>query len=137
MAKKSTKNTENNTNKRRPWNAITMSPEEFDDLSLEYFDKCEREGVRAVKPLLARYCGISTSTYDRWEKNEDGRHSKHAEVIKRNTDLMAGKIQQENSTMAIYLSKQPCYGGLSDKQDNSGEYRVTVDVLSNGSKIVT
>lgn len=133
--KEKTNNSGNKTEKRRPWNEIKLSAEELFDLCEEYLKQAEELGVRATKPLCAAFCGISNSTWERWRKNEDGRHKKHADVIKRAEQIMGGRIQQENNTVAIFLMKQQCYGGLSDNQDNNSNNKLTIEILSNGQKI--
>lgn len=125
--------TENSGETRRPWNQITMTGEEFHDKAQQYFDECESNKKRATKPGLAVFCGISVDTYDRWRANKDGKHTKHSAVIKRAEMIMADRIQQESNTMAIFLSKQPCYGGLTDTGDNNGNQTLNIKV-SFGSK---
>lgn len=136
MPKKSQGNSKEQKKKRVPWNYISMSGEEFQDKVQEYLDNCEANQRRATKPGLAVFCGISEDTYERWRANKDTKHSRHAAVIKRAEMIMSDRLQQENTAAAIFLMKQPCYGGLTDKQEsNQGEHKIVIDILSNGQKV--
>ena len=101
---------------RRPWNEITIEPEELEGYCDAYFQKCKETDEQPTKPGLAVYIGISVDTYNRWVKNEDGRHSKHAAVLKKSEAIMSDLLQQRKDSMALFLLKQPCYGGYSDQQ---------------------
>ena len=122
--------------KRHAWNEIIYKPEELEHEVNEYFKQCLDEGKRATKPGLSVHLGISTSTYDRWIKATDKQHKKHAAILKKAELIMSDRLQQESNAAAIFMLKQPCYGGYSDKQDNNdGNHKITIDILSNGTKI--
>lgn len=136
MAKKSTENEQKPQKKRQPWNKILITGEQLADMVDQYLDMCNKEGRRATKPGLAVYCGFSVDTYDNWIHNKDKKHSKHQSVLKKAEAIMSDRLQQESNAMAIFLSKQPCYGGLSDKQDSSpADNKLTIEILSNGTKV--
>lgn len=136
MENKSKENTEKKSKVRQPWNKITMTGEELLQKVNEYLQQCDEQGKRATKPGLAVFCGFSVDTYDNWIKNKDGKHSKHASVLKRAEMIMSDRLQQEDKTIALFLLKQPCYGGLTDKQEsNDNSHKITIDILSNGQKV--
>ena len=136
MTKKSRENTKDKQEIRQPWNKITMTGEELLEKVQEYLKLCEDNNKRATKPGLAVHCGFSVDTYDNWMKNKDGRHTKHASVLKMAEMVMSDRLQQEDKTIALFLLKQPCYGGLADKQEaDSNNHKITIDILSNGTKI--
>lgn len=113
-----------------------MTGEELLEKVNEYFKQCDEQGKRATKPGLSVFCGFSIDTYDNWKANKDGRHSKHQAVIKKAELIMSDRLQQESNAAAIFMLKQPCYGGYSDKQEsNEGSHKITIDILSNGTKI--
>lgn len=133
MARKRTSNTDNTESTgRHPWNEITIDPEELEGYCAAYFEKCEAEGKNPTKPGLAVYLGISVDTYDRWMKNEDSRHTKHAAVLKKAEAMMSDLLQQRKDTMALFLLKQPCYGGYTDKQADDGNQVLRVKVTFGG-----
>lgn len=122
--------------KRHAWNEIVYEPEELEQEVNEYFQMCLDEGKRATKPGLAVHLGISTSTYDRWIKATDKPHKKHAAILKKAELIMSDRLQQETNASAIFMLKQACYGGLSDRQEtNESNHKITIDILSNGTKI--
>lgn len=136
MANKSKENTGKKEKPRQPWNKITMTGEELLQKVNEYLQQCDEQGKRATKPGLSVFCGFSVDTYDNWIKNKDGRHTKHASVLKMAELVMSDRLQQEDKTIALFLLKQPCYGGYADKQEaNEGNHKITIDILSNGTKI--
>lgn len=121
---------------RHAWNEIVYEPEDLEQEVNEYFQMCLDEGKRATKPGLAVHLGISTATYDRWIKATDKPHKKHAAILKKAELIMSDRLQQETNASAIFMLKQACYGGLTDKQDSeSGGNKITIDILSNGTKI--
>ena len=133
MAKKSAGNTGNGQSaERHPWNEITIEPEELEGFCAAYFEKCEKDGKNPTKPGLAVYLGISVDTYDRWAKNEDSRHGKYAAVLKKAEAMMSDLLQQRKDTMALFLLKQPCYGGYSDTQADKGNQVLHVKVSFGG-----
>ncbi len=117
---------------RRPWNEITIEPEELEGYCVAYFEKCQAAERCPTKPGLAVYLGISVDTYDRWAKNEDGRHGKHAAVLKKAEAIMSDLLQQRKDTMALFLLKQPCYGGYTDKQADDGNQVLRIKVSFGG-----
>jgi hypothetical protein len=122
--------------KRHAWNEIVYKTEDLEQEVNEYFQKCLDDGKRATKPGLAVHLGISTATYDRWINATDKPHKKHSAILKKAELIMSDRLQQESGAMAIFLSKQPCYGGLSDKQEsNENKHKITIDILSNGQKV--
>lgn len=130
MAKRNTSSTEGTG--RHPWNEITMEPEALEGFCAAYFEKCEKDEKNPTKPGLAVYLGISVDTYDRWAKNEDGRHAKHAAVLKKAEAIMSDLLQQRKDTMALFLLKQPCYGGYADKQPEDSNQILHVKVTFGG-----
>lgn len=121
---------------RHAWNEIIYKAEDLEAEVNAYLNQCLEDGKRATKPGLAVHLGISTSTYDKWIKAQDKQHKKHAQILKRAEMVMSDRLQQENSAMAIFLTKQPCYGGLTDKQEsNEGNNKLTIEILSNGQKV--
>lgn len=136
MAENTNKNPAKPPKKRQPWNQIKTSGEELVQQIQTYLDMCEQDGKRATKPGLAVFCGISTDTYERWRDNKDGKHGKHAAAIKRAELVMSDRLQQESNASAIFLLKQPCYGGYSDRgHEDNGPGKLTIEILSNGAKV--
>lgn len=122
--------------KREPWNKIRIPGEELAEMIKQYLDQCEQNGKRATKPGLAVFCGISVDTYDKWKANKDGKYTKQAAVIKRAELVMSDRLQQESNASAIFLLKQPCYGGYSDRgHEDNGPGKLTIEILSNGAKV--
>lgn len=122
--------------KRHAWNEIVYKPEDLEQEVNEYLQACLEDGKRATKPGLAVHLGISTSTYDRWIKATDKQHKKHAAILKKAELVMSDRLQQETNASAIFMLKQACYGGLSDRQESeAGGNKITIDILSNGTKI--
>lgn len=122
--------------KREAWNKIRIPGEELAVMVKQYLDQCEEAGRRATKPGLAVFCGISVDTYDKWRANKDGKYTKQAAVIKRAELVMSDRLQQESNASSIFLLKQPCYGGYSDRgQEDQGPGKLTIEILSNGAKI--
>lgn len=133
MAKKSTGNTGSTENTgKHPWNEITIEPEELEGYCMAYFEWCKAAAKEPTKPGLAVYIGISVDTYDRWVANQDGRHAKHAAVLKKAQAVMSDRLQQRKDTMALFLLKQPCYGGYSDAQADKGNQVLHVKVSFGG-----
>lgn len=122
--------------KREPWNKIRIPGEELNEMIEQYLDMCEQTGRRATKPGLAVFCGVSIDTYDRWRANKDGKYTKQAAALKRAELVMSDRLQQESNASAIFLLKQMCYGGYSDRgQEDNGPGKLTIEILSNGAKI--
>lgn len=136
MEKKTSENKPKQPQKREPWNKIRIPGEELNELITQYFNQCDQDGRRATKPGLAVFCGISTDTYDKWKANKDGKYTKQAAALKRAELVMSDRLQQESNASAIFLLKQPCYGGYSDRgQEDNGPGKLTIEILSNGTKI--
>lgn len=76
---------------------------------------------------------VSVDTMDRWLKGDNDRNRGRRAVIKKALARMSDEIQQRTDAMAIFLLKQPCYGGYSDKaSDTTGEGEVHIRVTFGG-----
>lgn len=132
MPEKETKQTK----QRHAWNEIVIPAEQLEQMVNQYFQECDKKCKRATKQGLAVFCGISVDTYDRWKKAESKKHKRHSAVLKKAELIMSDRLQQESNAAAIFMLKQPCYGGFSDKQEsNDNSHKITIDILSNGQKV--
>ncbi len=101
----------------------------------EYFTECEKTGTFPDEAGMRVFLGISKDTVERYLSNEDGKYGGFAAVIKNARDkresMLVRDIYQsgaKEATGKIFLSKQPTNGGLSDRQDNSGDGQINVHV---------
>ena len=109
-----------------------LSAEELADGIEAYFEQCEESRRKPTKPGLCNFLGISTSTWDNWARM--AKESQNAEAKGIVTDLykayrwpiekakqrMGDELEQRTDAMAVFLLKQPFYGGYSDKCDGPG-----------------
>lgn len=124
----------NQDGKRHAWSPVILEPEEVERLCEEYIQRCADTGRRATKPGLALYIGISTDTMDRWLKAEDERHKQYTAAIKKAFDCMSDELQQGKDAVSIFLLKQPCYGGYSDRDGGNLPDHIKVTVSFGGDK---
>lgn len=111
-----------------------LSPDELADGISAYFNDCESQGKRPTKPGLCVFLGISTSTWDNWlregegkavkrdlKSGETGEHRFAAYVwpMKRAMQVIADGLEQRTDTMAMFLLKQQHYGGYTDRGDST------------------
>lgn len=104
-----------------------LTAEELADGIDAYFRKCEETGRKPTKPGLCSDLGISTSTWDNWARyarENDGaglsrvtrdKYSEYAWSIEKAKQYMSDSLQQRTDSMAVFLLKQDCYGGYTDK----------------------
>lgn len=118
--------------KRHAWNEITIEPQELEEICNKYIEECKANNKKPTKPGLAVYIGISVGTYDNWINNKDSRHTKHACVLKKAEAIMSDMLQQRTDTMALFLLKQPCYGGYTDKSEATSNPTLNVKVTFGG-----
>lgn len=121
-----------------------LSAQELADGIDAYFKECEDRGKKPTKPGLCTFLNISTSTWDNWMREGDGkavkrdlrsgetgegRFSAYVWPMKRAMQVIADGLEQRTDTMAMFLLKQPCYGGYSDKCDGAvggGNMAITI-----------
>lgn len=97
---------------------------EIEEIATKYFEACAMTGRRPSKPGLALALNVSVDTMDRWLKPADSekadRHKERRAVIKKALARMSDELQQRTDSMALFLLKQPCYGGYTDKPQGDG-----------------
>lgn len=121
--------------KRVPHNKIIMDPADLDSKCESYFAHCKEVDRFPTKPGLALWIGISVDTYDKWCKGEGSGHKALAAILKKAEARMSDDLQQRKDTMALFLLKQPCYGGYADKQQDTGSNAISINVsFGNESK---
>lgn len=123
---------ERSAEKRHPWNEIILTPEEVEGFCEAYFEKCKTEQKEPTKPGLCVYLGISVDTYDSWRSNKNGKTARIAPVLKKAEAIMSDRLQQRKDSMALFLLKQPCYGGYTDIQSNQANGTLHVKVTFGG-----
>ena len=113
-----------------------LTAQELADGIDAYFQQCEERNRKPTKPGLCTYLGISTSTWDNWgryaRENEAGgasgglnsrvtrdKYSEFTWAMKKAEQRMSDELQQRTDTMAVFLLKQPCYGGYTDRTDGA------------------
>ena len=102
------------------------TPKELDQKLTEYLDKCQDEGRRPTRPGMRLALNMSEDTLSRYEKGEGG-YKAFAEPIKKAMDRIRDELEQGRDTMNIFLLKQPCYGGYTDKPSgDSGTLNVNI-----------
>ena len=106
--------------KSDPWEEGALTPEELNAQCDSYFERCRAAQRLPTKPGLAVFLGISLETYDRWIKSGGRTYGRHGAVLRRAQDRMSDELQQRKDAMAVFLLKQPCYGGYHDK---AGQYQ--------------
>ena len=103
------------------------TPDQLDVKCNEYFAKCDEMGRRYTQPGLALHLDINTDTLNEWFKDKD-RYNGLSVIIKKAYDRMSDAFQQENQSMALFLLKQPCYGGYADRVDNTSGGLVAINI---------
>lgn len=117
----------------------TLDALEIEEIATRYFEACAMTGRRPSKPGLALALNVSVDTMDRWLKPSDSektdKHKERRAVIKKALARMSDELQQRTDSMALFLLKQPCYGGYTDKPANehSGD-QVHIKVTFGGRK---
>lgn len=111
-----------------------------------YFERCEELGRKPTKPGLCNALGITTKTLDNYlAKGEEdlerggGRYMDYVFPIKKAMQRIGDELEQRTDTMALFLLKQPSYGGYSDRADlqQQGNLSITLqfgDVHKNVSR---
>lgn len=94
----------------------------------QYFDRCHEQDKRVTWPGLAVALGLSTETLRVWMLDEEGKYKAVSAAIKKASDRMSDEIQQRNDPMAIFLLKQQCYGGYTDKREQERDQTLKINV---------
>lgn len=110
----------------------------------DYFKDCETRNRKPTKPGLCNFLGISTSTWDNWMREGEGkavkrslkcgetgesRYNAYIWPMKKALQRMTDELEQRVDTMALFLLKQPSYGGYTDKAGENpmgGNLAVTI-----------
>lgn len=116
-----------------------LSPSQLADGIDAYFAACKSCNVKPTKPGLCTALGISTSTWDNWVREGEGKGKEYVWPMKKAMQVIADALEQRTDTMALFLLKQPCYGGYTDRADGrqGGNLSVTVsfgDVHKNNAR---
>lgn len=109
--------------------AVTLEPQEMEQICQEYMSRCKESGRIPTKPGLALAIGVLPETLDRWGQMEDLRHKAYTQSIKKCYAAMSDEFQQRKDSMSIFLLKQPSYGGYSDKDTSGMPDNITVNVV--------
>ncbi len=116
----------------RRYNERKLSAQQLADGIDAYFAACKGCNVKPTKPGLCTALGISTSTWDNWlregAKSEGKGYREYVWPMKKAMQIIADALEQRTDTMALFLLKQPCYGGYTDRADgkSGGSLAVTI-----------
>lgn len=119
----------------RRFNERKLTAQQLADGIDAYFDACKVGNVKPTKPGLCTALGISTSTWDNWLRagtgDDKGVRRAQGEYIwpmKRAMQVIADGLEQRTDTMALFLLKQPCYGGYTDRGDGRQGGNLSVSI---------
>ena len=107
------------------------TPEKLDERLTEYLDQCREDGRRPTRPGMRLALNMSEDTLSRYEKGE-GVYKAYAGPIKKAMDRIRDELEQGRDTMNIFLLKQPCYGGYTDKPGAGGDGQINVNISFGG-----
>jgi hypothetical protein len=117
-----------------------LTPQQLADGVDEYFAMCKETGRKPTRPGLCNHLGITTGTWDKWNRGGqgDGGEKKglvkgdsirqYSLIAKRAQQQMSDELEQRTDTMALFLLKQAFYGGYTDKTDNSAAGNLSVSI---------
>lgn len=105
-----------------------------------FFDLAEAEGRLVLLEDLLRYLGMTRSCWNTLrESGKSARSRETAEIImcaeQRFTSLIlhAAAANPRLTTLAVYLTKQPCYGGYADRAATSQRGQPEIVVRLDGA----
>lgn len=103
------------------------TPETLAERCDEYFNRCEADGKRPTRPGLCLWLDLSIDTLRRYEEGK-GRYGELAGAVKKAMLRMQDALEQREDSKSIFLLKQPCYGGYSDRpgDDKGGNVQVNI-----------
>lgn len=93
----------------------------------EYFHSCEDACKCPTFPGLANYLDVRTKVLEYWLKGEMGEKGEDIQIlVEKASARIADELQQRKDSMAIFLLKQPVYGGYSDKSESDKEININL-----------
>lgn len=103
------------------------TPEALDEQCDAYFDDCQASGKRPTRPGLCLWLDMSVDTLNRYEEGK-GRYGELAGPVKKAMLRIQDALEQRDDSKSIFLLKQPCYGGYSDRpgEDKGGSVQVNI-----------
>ena len=109
---------------------LMYTADELEQKTKEYFAYCDKQEPkrRYTQPGLALHLDMTVDTINEWFKNTEGKYSAVSGIIKKAYARMSDAFQQEDKAMPLFLLKQPCYGGYADRQDNTGDGQININL---------
>jgi hypothetical protein len=117
-----------------------LTPQQLADGVDEYFAMCKETGRKPTRPGLCNHLGITTGTWDKWNRGGQGDSGEkkglvkgdsikqYTLIAKRAQQQMSDELEQRTDTMALFLLKQAFYGGYTDKADTSAAGNLSVNI---------
>lgn len=102
----------------------------------EYFKKCDKDGSLYGEAGLALYLGVTLSALRSWyegERCQDLQETIQMAYLRIQSQLESGWQYQEKGmvTKAIFMMKQPRFGGYQDKVEAKQDISVNVKMGKN------
>lgn len=117
------------------------SPEELRAKVEEFLAECERKNTPPLLPQMLLYLGIGRSTMDRWCNPKDcDQADEYAEVfefaqLNREGYLLARMVSDNKLAQGcLNALKQKENGGYTDRPVDSGETKVTINLMGVGGE---
>lgn len=107
---------------------LKYSPEQLNELCNKYFSSCDEEGRKYTRPGLILSLDISEDTFVAWCNNDDNKYTELSGVLKKAMLRMRDDLEQRSDTKSMFLLKQQCYGGYSDRPEDSRDMGIRVAV---------
>ena len=118
---------------RRRQSEARYSNEELEGRCGEYFARCEEDGRKSTRPGLMLALGLTEERFSAWLCNEEGRYPEESEVLQRAMLRMRDELEQRSDTKSVFLLKQRCYGGYTDRPGEETGREVKIAVTFGGS----
>ena len=105
----------------------TLTPQQVVEGCEEFLRLCDEHNIKVRLPGLWSRLGISEETWMEWLKAGDGKAKKDGQrgmgginsayvfPVKKALYEIRDRLERENTPMAVFLLKQPAYGGYTDR----------------------
>ena len=87
---------------------------QLDQACADYFAFCDSAKEETNLPGLLVFLGVIEDDWEEWMKGGPG-YSRHPRICKKALLEMRNRFEQRKDSAAIFLLKQPVYGGYTDR----------------------